>query len=154
MKQVQQLVEQLDQVVSGGAWHGPSLDEALEGVSAVTAFEHPLPEAHSIWEIVLHVTVWASILRRRLQGERIDTVPNEADWVAVEIADPASWEKSLESLKREHQRLQEAILEMDSEVLDRKVPGQGYNFRTMLQGAAHHAVYHAGQITILKRVSP
>ena len=40
------------------AWHGPSLLELLEDVDAATAAAKPIPNVHSIWELLLHVAVW------------------------------------------------------------------------------------------------
>ena len=43
----------------GEAWHGPSLHEALDGCTADEARAHPVAGAHSVWELVRHVTAWA-----------------------------------------------------------------------------------------------
>jgi hypothetical protein len=49
------LEEQLQRSFEGEAWHGPSLRETLDGVTAEEASRHPIPGAHSIWELVLHL---------------------------------------------------------------------------------------------------
>ena len=46
-------------------------------VAATSAVHRPIPGAHNIWEIVLHVGVWESIVRRRLSGEVVRNVPPE-----------------------------------------------------------------------------
>jgi len=52
------IAEQLRRAFEGDAWHGPALLELLQDVDAVTAAAKPLPDVHSIWELVLHVAVW------------------------------------------------------------------------------------------------
>jgi len=37
----------------GPMWHGPALAELVAGVSSEEAAAHPVPGAHSIWELVL-----------------------------------------------------------------------------------------------------
>lgn len=52
---LQRLEEQLERALEGEAWHGPSVLEILEGVTAAQAAAHPIAGAHSIWELVLHL---------------------------------------------------------------------------------------------------
>jgi len=52
--ELSRLEEQLGRALEGEAWHGPSVLETLEGVSAEQAAAHPIAGAHSIWELVLH----------------------------------------------------------------------------------------------------
>ena len=51
------IAEQLRRAFEGDAWHGPALLELLQDVDAATAAARPLPDVHSIWELVLHVAV-------------------------------------------------------------------------------------------------
>ena len=52
---------------SGDAWHGPALRDVLTGLTPDEA-ARPLPNAHSIWEIVLHIAGWEEVFLRRLEG--------------------------------------------------------------------------------------
>jgi len=60
------IAQQLENAFDGGAWHGPTLLELLAGVDAQTAAAHPLPGAHSIWELVLHIAAWDDAVNRRI----------------------------------------------------------------------------------------
>lgn len=53
--ELMRLDEQLRRAFEGDAWHGPSVLEALDGVSASQAAARPLDSVHSIWELVLHL---------------------------------------------------------------------------------------------------
>jgi hypothetical protein len=55
MTEAARIAQQLENAFSGGAWHGPALLELLADVDATTAAAHPVPGAHSIWELVLHI---------------------------------------------------------------------------------------------------
>src|SRR6266568_5438334 len=43
------ILNQLERAFEGEAWHGPSVLEALEGVSWKEAHQKAIPTAHSIW---------------------------------------------------------------------------------------------------------
>lgn len=58
----------LERVTSGDAWHGDNVAQLLDGLSAADAARHPVAGAHSIWELVLHMTGWAEEVRARLLG--------------------------------------------------------------------------------------
>ncbi len=46
--------EQLRKGHSDDPWHGPAIADLLADVTAGEAVAHPVPGAHSVWEIVLH----------------------------------------------------------------------------------------------------
>ena len=63
------IVDELKRIHEGDAWHGPALRELLFGVRAEQAAARALPNAHSIWELVLHIIGWENVFRLRLEGE-------------------------------------------------------------------------------------
>jgi hypothetical protein len=73
VSETQRLSEQVERAYAGDAWHGPSVREALDGVTAQLAMARPIADAHSIWEIVAHLAEWNTAIVRRLGGERLDT---------------------------------------------------------------------------------
>ena len=62
------IADQLRRAFYGEAWHGDSLFEILRGVTAAQASARPVKNAHSIWELVLHITAWDGAVRRRMTG--------------------------------------------------------------------------------------
>jgi len=91
MTEIERIADQLRRAHEGEAWHGPALNEILKGVTAEAAARRPIASAHSIWEIVLHVGVWESVVRRRLSGEVIGDLPPEQDWPAVRETSEGAW---------------------------------------------------------------
>ena len=78
------LADQIGQAFRGKSWHGPSVCEVLEGVSADDAAAYPIPDAHSIWEIVLHLISGYKMVLRRVNGEE---APYSADDAWPEVTD-------------------------------------------------------------------
>src|SRR6266496_1112352 len=79
MNESERLADQLTRALNGGAWYGPSWREALEGITREAALYRPIPEAHTIAEILLHATTWHDVVRRRLEGESPE-VSDTQDW--------------------------------------------------------------------------
>ena len=79
MNEMDRILDQLKRAFEGDAWHGPSMRDALDGVDAPMAAMRPLAKAHSVWEIVLHITTWEAVVASRLRGKPLEVTP-ELDW--------------------------------------------------------------------------
>jgi len=144
------IADQLRRAFYGSAWHGPALLELLEDVDAATAAAKPLPDVHSIGELVLHVAVWDDAALRRLDGKKWQPT-GLANFPPVTKATEAAWRKAVASAKRTHDRLVTTVAGLSDSRLGDRVPGKRYDFYHMLHGVAQHELYHAGQIAILKK---
>jgi len=139
----------------GQPWHGPSLAKVLSDVDPATCAEHPVAGAHSILELLLHLTAWTSEVTRRLNGAKPGE-PEEGDWPAAAQKDPiASWNRARERLARAYDELFRAIENCPAERFDAIVgslesPESPITVARMLRGAVQHFAYHSGQIPILR----
>jgi uncharacterized damage-inducible protein DinB len=152
MTEPERMATQLRRAFEGEAWHGPSVLEALEGVDAARAAARPIAAAHSIWEIVQHLTTWDDVVRRRLQGEN---VPSDAveDWQEVGDASESRWRECLARLRRGNETLQATVAALGPASLDvPAVPGGSTRY-VLTHGQIQHLLYHAGQIVLLKKAS-
>lgn len=146
------LFRDVERTLTGGAWHGPSLLETLDGITPEQAVGRPISDAHSIWEIVNHTASWMEEVADRLRGEAHDTPVNE-DWVVAAISSGAQWAGTLQRLADSLVRLESAIAGFDAERLDDAAVGDaGPTFRETLAGLAQHNAYHAGQILLLRKL--
>lgn len=144
------IADQLRRAFDGSAWHGPALLELLEDVDAVTAGSRPISNAHSIWELALHIAVWDAAAVRRLGGKK--TQPSGLqNFPRVPKPTAAAWRRAVTQLKRAHQTLVKTVAGLPDARLNDRVPGKRYNFYFMLHGVVQHELYHAGQIAILKK---
>ncbi len=149
--EMMRLEEQLRRALEGEAWHGPSLLEALGGVSAEQASSHPIPDAHSIWELVLHIASDYTLVLRRLAGDGRQLTAEE-DWPSCPPATAENWQQAVDTLRRLHQQLRQAVRAFPAERLDEPlVPEVPYTAYTQFIGVTQHNLYHAGQISLLKR---
>jgi len=148
--ELERIEDQLKRAFEGGAWHGPAVLEILKGVTAAQAAARPFPNAHNIWELVLHIAAWEEACRRRLEGDRAELSDSE-DWRNMAATDEAAWEQVKSLLIEGHHRLRAAIVKADESKLDEPIlPGMPSTYVT-LHGVIQHDLYHAGQIAILKK---
>jgi uncharacterized damage-inducible protein DinB len=157
MTEIAHIVDELEREHEGDPWHGSPLRAILEGIDARRAAARAIPGAHSIWELVLHMTGWKNETARRLAGA-VACMPVEGDW--PDVGDPTDerWQAALTRLEAAHDALVAAVKALPETRLHeptndtRSAPlGTGVSYYVLLHGIVQHDVYHAGQIALLKK---
>lgn len=152
MTEIERILDQLKRAYEGGAWHGPSVREVLNGVTARQAQARPLQNAHSIWELVHHIAVWENVGRRRLEGDRAEIdISSLEDWPPADDMSDAAWEQAKAALDRGHEALRKTIAGLDESRLDQPILEGLSTVYVTLHGVIQHDLYHAGQIAMLKK---
>lgn len=146
---IAEVQEEMKRAWNGPCWYGPSLKRALAGVDAARAAAEPLPGAHRIQTIVLHLAGWNEVVRKRLEGKG-GRLSGTRNFPPVARADEAEWKRAMRELAASYQALLDAVESLRDEDLRRKLAGQ-YDVEFMLKGVIQHWVYHAGQISMLKK---
>ncbi len=149
--EVENIVDQMERAFEGDAWHGSSISEILAGISAEQAAAFPFASAHSIWEIVVHTSVWQRVVRERLQGKPLRSLPDDEDWPRIDDTSPTAWAQAVGELRTEYELLREEALRWRGRDLGETTEGQRYTVYEMLHGVIQHNLYHAGQIAILEK---
>jgi len=120
-------------------------------VTAEQAAARPIDGAHTIWELVLHVTAWAEIARMRINDPGTPEPTPAQDWPAIPETSAEAWRAAVERLKDAHRELAVDVGQMDETRLRQRVSGRDYDALVMLHGVVEHDAYHGGQIALLKR---
>jgi uncharacterized damage-inducible protein DinB len=152
IREIERIQDQLRRAFEGDAWHGPAVLELLAEVTAKQAAEHPIPGAHSIWELTLHIAAWESAGRRRLEGDRAQ-LPTAEDWPAIQETTEEAWQATKAALEKGHREFVEAIARLDDSGLDEPILEELSSRYVTLHGVVQHDLYHAGQIAILKKAT-
>ncbi len=150
MTEVQRIEDQLHRAIGGDAWHGPSVQEILANVTVQQATKKPVRDAHSIWELLFHMSAWEGVALQRLKGDSAP-LPDDQNWPLGNLPDVAEWNVAWTSFEDQNQQLRKAILQLGDDRLEDQVPGTDYTFYYLLHGVVQHDLYHAGQIALLKR---
>ncbi len=139
------------------AWHGPNLRGSLRGMTAREAAWRPAPDRHSVWELAVHAAYWKYAVRRLLTGEKRGSFPfSGSNWFPRPLGDLSdkAFKADLAVLAQQHRLLVQAVSRVRKGDLEKKAPGSKYSRARLIQGAAAHDLYHAGQIQLLKRLRP
>ena len=150
MTEIERITDQMRHSLEGKAWHGAALQELLAGVSADQATARPIPGAHSIWELVLHMTAWHGVALRQAQGTSGDLPPAE-DWPAVIETGDAAWNDVLARFENRRRLLEQMVSGMPDSQLNETVVGTSHDHYVLFHGVIQHDLYHGGQIALLKR---
>lgn len=139
----------LEEGYGPGAWHGPDLKAALSDVSSKVAFWRPAKGRHNIAEIALHHAWYARSVAARLSGKAPESFPLEGeDWFELSDESRLSWAE-VSALVAEQQRLLAQVVgDIDAGRVSSALP-EREQFNLAL-GITCHAVYHAGQVQLLK----
>ncbi|MDO7844962.1 DinB family protein [Hymenobacter sp. M29] len=159
MPEIPRLLDQLRRAFDGEPWCGPSLMTNLKGVTATQAAQYPIENAHSIWEIVVHVAGWSEVVRRRIAENQPLQAGDAEDWPPQpEQLTEANWQAARATLHTAHEQLLAFVATLPEAELDRTIgatfePPQGdsYTAYQMLHGVAQHYLYHAGQVVLLRK---
>lgn len=148
------LLDSLDRAFQRKSWHGPNLLGALRGVTPAQASYRPATGRHSIGELIVHCAYWKYAVKRRITGEKRGSFPLEgSNWFERGATDAAGLAADLALLKRCHRELRAAVATLDPARLDERVKAGGWTLGETIAGVADHDLYHAGQVSLLKRLA-
>ena len=139
------LLGALDCAFDRRGWHGPNLTAALRGLTPEQAAAR-LPGRKCAWEQLLHAAYWKHRVLRMLAGPR--PFPRKgSDWPALPPKqNEAAWRSDVAMLRDLHRDLRTAVAALTPRELTTKTVW-------LIQGAAAHDLYHAGQIKLLRRLT-
>lgn len=136
----------------GDPWHGPGVKQAVKGISHGDAFLRVSPEIHTVAEMVSHMSTWIQHVRKSLGGSQpVEKVTTEQDWPGGFA--PDDWDRLLEGLDSDYEQLMKTIGQLEESELLEKVPGTETTRFDLVLGILQHNIYHAGQISLLKKMT-
>lgn len=143
------IADQLRRSYEGPAWHGPSLREALEGVTPDMAARRYAADVHTIRELVVHLSKWAAAARRFVAENFYVSLTGADDW----LEPTGNWSDALENMARAQRELWEEVGKLPDARLEDVLSAQKqYTVYILLHGVVQHNLYHAGQISLLKKL--
>ena len=153
------LRDDLRQVYDGDPWHGSPITAVLKDVDAKTAARRSIPNGHTIWELVLHMTGWTREVTSRVRGNDAGNPPQ--DWPAQpKKPTDTEWRTAQNELRAAHEDLVRAVDSLEPDDLVRMVGdqrdpslGTGKTVGSHIRGLLQHHTYHEGQIAILKKAA-
>ena len=143
------LADRLQRIGFSDPWYGDCVFKILDGVTAEQAARR-VGNAHTIWEIVKHITASAIVDTKRLQGE-FAREPEDGNWWPKPGSGEEQWQADLNGLRVAIQDLSKAIHELAESEYEKSLMNTAHTFREQMHEAIEHVVYHAGQMAVLKK---
>jgi DinB superfamily len=150
MTETQRILAQYDMVLHGNAWHGDPIWQILDGISVECAAHRPIPNAHTIWEVVMHMTFWEDVAERRMAGQRAG-LDEALNFPPMPAPTEGNWQTTLERFRASNEEFGKALSKLDTARLDELSAAGKRSFYDEAHGLIQHNVYHAGQIALLKK---
>lgn len=149
-KEISRIILMLQKTYDGAAWHGASVMEIIDPISARQAF-HSSEHIHSISKLVYHMIAWRTFTIRRLEGDIHYEVSQQENWKENRDMDEQTWQLIKNRLKTTQEQLIKALENINDERLDDIVEGKAYDYYTLIHGVIHHDLYHLGEIALLAK---
>src|SRR5207302_7895761 len=110
MTETKFMSQELHKCVEGDAWHGPSVKDVLDGVTAGQAAAKPIADAHSIWDLALHIAAWVEHSRHAIDGKPLPLqLDTPEDWPRISGTDAAAWKETQDRVFDSAKELARAI---------------------------------------------
>jgi DinB superfamily len=148
--EIEKIIENIDTIFRGDAWHGPSIMELLRSMPAEKAtIKHPLSK-YTIAQYVFHLMAWREFVVQKLNNNfHYDLLTDEENWGTIEDVSLENWKNLVIQLQEKQKQLIEQLNQLDDAILNKRVAGLDYDFYKLLTGLAQHDTYHLGMIWVL-----
>lgn len=152
-KEVQSIIRNLQNTLSGEPWFGRAVYTILEEVDTSKIYIRPNHSEHSLIELLYHMITWAGFTLGRLDNNAdADLIQSEdLDWREINTA-IHTWPAGLEKLRKIHEKIISILETKQDSFLSGMVEGRKFNYRFMLNGLIQHNIYHLGQVAYLKKL--
>lgn len=133
--------------VADARWFIPLLT-TLDKIEIGMARFKPWPEAHNIWEHLLHIQFWLKEGMLRMDGEREDPeadFPSPPDEPSEEM-----WDEFRGSVRGSLETLLDQIRAIPDDQIDAPCVGLEIARGELVAGLLAHLAYHLGQIRLLR----
>jgi len=148
-KIIELLVRQLQDVQDGSNWLDENFKKKLTGISEYEAFIRPIPEVHSVAELVAHLLIWRSEGIKKLQGHKSNvTIDSPENWRSNSELKEMGWDKLRNDFFASQLELIGLIKNHDDHYLFENEYVPGYSYYYLAEGLIQHDIYHLGQIGI------
>ncbi len=132
-----------------GAWHGADMRAALADLTPRTAFLRPAPGRHNAAEIAVHHAFYVRSVAGRLSGVEPAPFPFAGeDWFTLDDERAMKWPAIVALVEDLQQRLVEVVDAIGAGTI--RSPLSPSEQLDLALGITCHAVYHAGQIQLVK----
>lgn len=151
---IQELIDEYTEIYDGTPWYGESIAKSLQAVSYQVVNYRPVPNAHSIADLCMHMLSWRRFVIEKLEGNANYTIAlNSAeDWKeGVSLNREEDWQALQDQLRVSQREIIRLLGTKTDAWLKEAAAGKAYTNLYMLRGIMQHDLYHLGQIRWIQK---
>jgi uncharacterized damage-inducible protein DinB len=149
-KELEKIIDNLETVFRGDAWHGPSVLEILNSLPPKVVDEKHGFSKRTISQLIYHLVAWRKFIIEKLNDNIHYSLENDEDnWGTPEMTSKENWLNLIQLFKDTQKQLVDILDEKNDDLLNKRVPGEHYDFYKLLTGMIQHDTYHLGMIWVL-----
>jgi uncharacterized damage-inducible protein DinB len=149
-KELEKIIDNLETVFRGDAWHGPSVLEILNSLPHKVVDEKHGFSKRTISQLVYHLVAWRKFIIEKLNDNIHYSLENDEDnWGTTAMTSKENWLQLIQLFKDTQKQLVDLLEEKNDDLLNKRVPGEHYDFYKLLTGMIQHDTYHLGMIWVL-----
>lgn len=144
------IVDNLETVFRGDAWHGPSVMEVMNSLPSHAVDKKHEISKHTIAQLIFHMLAWRKFIIEKVNGNihyQLET--DEQSWGTAAETSADQWSVLKINLIENQKKLVTILENLDDSLLTKRVPGEYYDFYKLLTGVIQHDTYHLGMIWVL-----
>lgn len=147
------LRDNLVELLDGGSAH-VAVEQVLSDVRPELRARRPSPGVHSVWEELEHMRLaQEDILRYTLDPSWQSPEWPKGYWPeAVEEIDDETWERSVDSFKRDLAEVVRLVRDRETDLTAEIPHGEGRTYLRQVLLVADHNAYHLGQIVQTRKL--
>lgn len=146
---VKNTIGQLNDLQNGTTWFDDNIENKINQISENQAFIRPIPELHSVAELVSHMLVWRKDSLNKLKGLPSKlTMESPENWEGNEYLKKAGWARLKSDLSESMKAMVEFLDTVDDEYLANNHYNGKDSLKYLVEGIVQHDLYHLGQIGI------
>src|SRR5690606_13343527 len=146
---IQNIILQLQDVQEQENWLDENFKNKIGCVTDDKVFNRPLPELHSVAELISHVLVWRIETMRKLKNMDAKlTVDSPENWRTNDELMAIGWTNLKDDFFQSLYTLIDILADKDDTFLSERYRND-YSFKYLIEGLIHHDLYHLGQLGII-----
>jgi len=136
----------------GNPWSYVKMSDILKDVSAKQASKKLIPNANTIWQLVVHCLGWRDNVLRKMKGEDFKS-PDDNYMSVPEDQSETAWKKLKDELVENENQWQIFLKTLSDDQLNEGYKPSKNEFTNyeVIHGLLHHDNYHFGQLVMLKK---
>ena len=149
-KELERIIENIDTVFRGDAWHGPSVMEIINSLPIDIVDTKQGFSKRTIAQLIFHMVAWRKFIIEKLNDNIEFALKSEEDnWGTDAETSKENWKNLVVDLQQTHKQFIELLETKDDSLLAKRVAGEFYDFYKVLTGLIQHDTYHLGMIWVL-----